>query len=290
MSFLKRIFGKSLSPTWELTPGQLIWKLQPTEGGILFGESRDVEQKKLTLFAIRPDEGKMLFSGVTLDEPWWVALEMTIGEVAVLHSFPRPDLPNAVGATALDCATGDLLWRDETIRVLAGVEELALVQRGNSFDWGALALIDARTGALLEEIGEDLERVQAFQQACASAGKWDGWISSEEVEAGSPKEITLASYLSSTIKDRRGSIEFAELDGFTVVAAHARSRRSAEAMLAGAVDTHLFIFEGDRQLYHEIVTKDAPAPAGDIFFIWRDVLIFIRDRRTLVGIDLERTQ
>jgi len=290
VSFLKRIFGKTLSPRWELTPGHLIWKLQPTEGGILFGESRDVDRKKLTLFAVRPEEGKMLFSGVALEEPWWVALEMTIGEVAVLHSFPRPNLPNAIGATALDCVTGSLLWRDDTIRVLGGVEELALVQRGNSFDWSALALIDARTGAVLEEIGESPERLQAFQQACAAAGKWDGWINSEEVEAASPKEITLASSISSTIKDRRGPIEYAELDGYTVVAAHARSRRSAEAMLSGAVDTHLFIFEGEQTLYHEIVTRDAPAPAGDLFFIWHGMLIFIRDRRTLVGIDLKRTQ
>lgn len=288
MSFLKRIFGKTLSPSWELTPGHMIWKLQPTEGGILFGESRDVDSKRLTLFAVRPAEGKMLFNDIALEEPWWVALEMTIGEVAVLHSFPRPDLPNAIGTTALDCATGAVLWRDDAIRVLGGIEELALVQRGNAFDWSALALVDARTGVVLEEIGESPERVEAFQQACAAGGKWDGWISSEEPEAGSPMEITLASQLSPLIKDRRGNMEFAELNGYTVVAAHARSRRSAEAMLAGSVDTHLLILEGDRPLFHEIITRDAPGPSGDIFFIWHGMLIFIRDRRTLVGINLNR--
>jgi hypothetical protein len=39
-------------------------------------------------------------------------------------------------------------------------------------------------------------------------------------------------------------------------------------------------------IYHEIVTRDAPGPSSDIFFIWRGVLIFIRDRKTLVGINL----
>jgi hypothetical protein len=288
LSLLQRIFGRTLSPAWEIAPGEIVWKLQPTGSGVLLGESRDVERKMMTIFALRPAEGRTLFSGVALDEPWWVALEMTIGDVAIFHSFPRPDLPNAIGATAIDCATGEVLWRDDTMRVLCGVEELALVQRGDTLDFSSLALIDVRSAAVLEEIGQNPERVGAFQQACAAPAQWSGWINAEEVEQGSPAAITIESYLSPIIKERRGTIESAELNGYTIAAAHSRSRRSADAMLGGAVDTHLVVASEGRVQYHEIITKDAPGPAGDSFFIWNGVLVFIRDRRTLVGINLNR--
>ena len=105
MKLLQRIFGRGLPPGWEITPGGIVWKLQPTPGGILIGEARDVEARTLSLFAVRPSTGEEIFTGIRLDEPWWIALEMTIGEIAILHSFPQPDMPTALGATAVDCAT-----------------------------------------------------------------------------------------------------------------------------------------------------------------------------------------
>jgi hypothetical protein len=289
VSLLQRIFGRTLSPAWEIAPGQIIWKLQPTPGGVLVGESRDVDRKEMTIFATRPGDGRSLYSGRALNDPWWIALEMTIGEVAVFHSFPRPDLPNAMGATAVDCATGDVLWRDDSLRVICGVEELALVQRGDTLDFSSLALIDLRTGTVLEEIGEDPERVAAFQRACSTPPQWGGWINAEEIEPGTPEAITLESHLSPIIKERRGPIETAAINGYTVIAAHGRSRRSADAMLSGSVDSHVVVVDEGRVVFHEIVTRDAPGPASDVFFIWAGVLMFIRDRRTLIGINLNRT-
>ncbi len=286
MNLLQRIFGRPVSAAWEVTPGDLIWKLQPAPGGILIGESRDVDQKRMSLFAIRTSHGEQLFSGIRLHDPWWVALEMTIGEVAILHGFPRPDLPGALGATAVDCASGEILWRDDGIRVLCGTEEIALVRRGDSPERNRLALIDVRTGALLEEIGEDLERAAAFQAACEGSSLWHGWISAAPPDGSDPAAGQISELLARQLKEPRGAAEFARYGRYTVVGAHARSRASASAMLGNLVDAHLLILRDERAVFHEIVTREAPAPEGDIFFIWNGMLIFIRERRTLVGINL----
>jgi hypothetical protein len=271
-----------------MTPGGIIWKLQPTPGGILIGEARDVEMRTTSLFALRPSTGEKLFTGTTLDEPWWIALEMTIGEIAILHAFPKPDMPSAIGATAVDCETGRLLWSDPAIHVICGIEELALVRRGAAHDRGALEIIDARSGALVEAIGDDPSRAAAFQEACASGPQWRGWISTRELDGTGSRDGTVTEALDRVIRERRGPAEIAEYGTFTVAAAHQRSRRSPEAMLGNLVDARLLVLDGDRILHDEVIERDAPAPASDLFFIWNGVVVYIRDRRTLTGINLMR--
>ena len=288
MKLLQRIFGRGLPPGWEITPGGIVWKLQPTPGGILIGEARDVEARTLSLFAVRPSTGEEIFTGIRLDEPWWIALEMTIGEIAILHSFPQPDMPTALGATAVDCATGRVLWSDGSIRVVCGIEELALVQRGAARDRHPLEIIDARSGALVETIGDDPGKVDAFRRACLSAPQWRGWISPREPDEERPRDREVTALLDRVIKERRGQAEIAEHGGFTVTAAHQRSRRSPEAMLGNLVDARILILEGERVVHDEVIERDAPGPAGDLFFIWNGVVVYIRDRRTLTGINLTR--
>lgn len=267
-------------------PGEIIWKLRPTAGGILVGESRDIEQKTMTLFAIRPSEGRLLFNGVKLQEPWWVALETTIGEVALLHSFPRPDLPSATGTTAIDCATGEVLWHDEAIRVLCGIEEIALVRRSERLERSALALVDVRTGMVLEEIGDDRERVGDFQELCAASDIWPGWINSNPLDEVHPRFNEISEWLARLLKEPRGTAEIAEYGRFTALGAHARSGSTADAMLANHVDAHLVVLCEGRPIFHETATSDAPAPGSDLFFIWNGMLVFIKERRTLAGINL----
>lgn len=269
-----------------MTPGAVIWKILPTPGGILFGESRDPEGKTMSLFALRPGTGEKIFSGVQLDEPWWIALEMTVGEVAILHRFPKPDLPNAMGTVAVDTTNGAILWSNDQLRILCGVEELAIAQQGDSLDWSNLLLIDARSGIRLEEIGEDPARVAGFQLACEGSAQWSGWINGDELNEGDARFAEINGRLDVLGKERRGTIEFAEHGGYQIVACHRRSTRSATSMLSNLYDTELFVFDGERTLYRETIMRDASGVGSEIFFILNGVLMFIRDRRTLVGINL----
>lgn len=286
MKFLDRIFGPTLSPTWEFSPGGVIWKLQPTTGGILAGEARDVDAKRLSLFALQHRTGSTLFRDVVLNEPWWIALEMTIGEIAVLHRYPRPDLPSALGVVAVDLANGTTLWENDSLRVICGLEEVALARRGESIDSPSLQFIDLRSGQLLESDVE-IGRAREFQSLCEISGGIDGWTSSEEVEATSPEGIAIARIAGVNCEEIRGTIESAEHGPFTVASLHIRSRRSANAMLAGRVDNLLLVIRDGRVLYRETAVPDAPAPSSDSFFIWNCTLSYVRAGKTLVGIELK---
>jgi len=287
-SFLKRLFASQLGVDWEYAPGDVIWKLSPARDGILVGESRDVDKRRMSLFALRTHDGSPVFSDVRLDEPWWIALEMTIGDLAILHRYPKPDLPNALGATIVDCRSGQVLWEDRSIRVICGVDDVALAQRGVAPDRPELLFIDLRTGSVLEELGSDVERAQEFHAISESSAQFDGWTASSPLIDGHPRFEELTTIVKRERGEGRGAVELAEHGDFTVLGMHERSRSSIQTGMQELVDAIIVVLQGDRVVYKERVTIDAPGASEDIFFIWRGRLIFIRDRRTLVGIDLER--
>ncbi len=288
MSILKRIFKSKLSPDWEFTPGATIWKLQVTESGILFGESRDTDAKQLSLFSINLADGTENFRDKTLTEPWWIALEMVVGDVAIMHRFPKPDMPNAQGATVVDCVTGDILWEDEAIRVLCGTEEIILANNGAALRGHDLRLMDARTGAVLEELGDDLAKAEEFQYACAATNSWEGWISSEELSDDDPRFGKSNGLLDRHIEERRGIAESASYGPYTIVSASRRSKSSPEAMLANLVDTLLLVFKETTLIHRDMIATNAPGPSRDTFFIRNGQLIYIREGRTLVALNLNK--
>jgi hypothetical protein len=197
-------------------------------------------------------------------------------------------MPNAIGTTVLDCTTGKVLWQDESVRIICGAEEIVLAQRGLSLDRPSLLLLDLRTGETLEEIGQALDRAGEFRAICENQPPVAGWINSSPLAEDSTRYRELSEIIEKNIPDRRGGVEIADYGTYSVLSLHERSRRSADAMLAGLVDNVLIVLEGDRVVHRETVTKDAPAVSDDLFFIWNGMLIFIREGRTLVGINLSK--
>lgn len=284
MKILERLFGGRLAPSWELTPGATIWKLEVTAGGRLVGESRDVESKRMTLFAIDLDRGALIFSGCALEEPWWLALDGVVGELAIVHRYPKPDMPNVLGTTVVDATTGATLWSDPTLRVICGAEEILLAQRGASNDAPRLAFVDARTGATLGDA--DDERAAAFHASCDEAARWSGWTAADELAEDEPRMLALRPVIDREIAERRGPVEVADVDGVVVASGYARSRQGADAMLQGLLDNIIVVVAGGRVVYRETIATRLPAPTGDSFFVRNGVLHFVRHGCTLVGLDL----
>ncbi|MBC8146052.1 MAG: DUF4905 domain-containing protein [bacterium] len=282
MKLLNRLFGGRLAPSWEVTPGATLWKLEVTSRGVLIGEARDIDAKRMSLFAIDLETGSLLYSGREFDEPWWAALDSVIGDTAIIHRYPKPDMPNILGATSIDASTGEQLWSDGTLRVVCGTDQILLAQRGAVNEEPSLVFVDARTGAVLSDAND--EQATVFENACDDSTRWHGWISADIIDEDDPRFNVLLPHLDKD--DRRGSIEAAWFGRYTIVSAYVRSRHSADAMLQGQLDNILLILDGDRVAYRETIAARLPAPTSDSFFIRSGILYFIRNGRTLVAFDL----
>lgn len=273
--------SRSVIP-WEGRPGGFIWRLQPTTDGVLVGEARDVRQKQLSLFGIRPATGDLLWSGRTFDEPWWIALETTIGNVAVLHRYPRPDRPETLGCIAVDAFTGSVLWEDPTGRILFGDGSTALLQRGAPTDWNDVAIVSLRDGTEQRSIGGQMEEVLDYQEACGDQERWNGWTSATIVPSDSDDwGRTLAEFQVPVDRPIVGDIETVTYDEWRVLAVHAASPSDPSNIV-----TSLYLRRGGRNLLRQQLHSGPPGSSGDTFFIWRGVLMAIREGDTIIGIDL----
>jgi hypothetical protein len=283
---LNRLLHRALRPSWEYAPGDTIWKLKLADDHIIVGESRNIESRTMSLFSIDSATGTPVLSNRSFDEPWWIALEMTIGSIAILHSYPRPDLPTALGAIAIDVRTGESLWSNQSVRVICGAHEIALVQRGGSVETPEYELVDLRTGVTLES-EVSLERAIEFQNACSTVDLWTDWVGPDVIDEHDDSTRELRRVVDDSIPDRRGPIEALTIGTTTIAAVHARSRASSQSMLNNNVDAHLLVVEDNRIQSRLVMSTSAPAPSADSFFVWGDMLLFVRDTATLVGIHLD---
>ena len=285
MKLLDRLFGGRLVPSWEVTPGATLWKLEVTREGRLVGEARDLEAKRMSLFGVDLEEGTLLFNRVELDESWWVALDAVVGEIAIAHHYPKPDMPSMLGATAIDASDGTVLWHDETLRVVCGTSEILLAERGGPTVKNDFVFIDARTGAVIETA--DDERAGVFAGACDDSSRWSGWASAEPMDESSDGARAMLALLDRTLEERRGTPEIATHGRFTVISTYARSRRSADAMLQGQLDNVLLVIDEGRIAFRETIASGLLAATTDSFFLRNGILYFIRNGRTLVALRLE---
>jgi hypothetical protein len=279
-----RIFGKSLDPAWEFDSGAAIWKLQVTAGGLIVGEARDVQQKHTSLFSLRPSDGTVLFRDRRLREPWWIALEMVIDEMAVLHQYPKPDLPTALGATVVDCNSGEILWEDDAVRILCGAWGRALLQRGESIDHPQLQIVDIATGELLEDLGADLARAEAFRDESTASVSFEGWTSARPLEEDAPEWDAIAEALAQIRAEPAGPLEYATVPPYLIVSTYTSAQRPAHP--GGACDGRLLVARDHTVVFSEIIAPNTAPTGADQFFVLNRMLMFVRNSRTLAGIDL----
>lgn len=277
-----RLRNRALPRRWEQSPGGAIWRLQPTVGGVLIGEARAVQERRLSLFAIRPDSGDLLWSGLEFDEPWWIALETTIGDVALLHRYPRPDRPETCGCIAVDALDGHILWEDRTGRAIFGDGSTLLLQRGEPTDWSDAAIVDVRTGEPLRTIQDRLDDVLDYQEACGDQKRWQGWVGMEEIPGGAEGWEELLGRLgvprSATIV---GSLERATYGPWSAIVVHTTAERGASG-----ITSMLYLLRDDKVFLRQELHAGSPGPSGDSFFIWNGVLMAVRNGTSLLGIDL----
>ncbi len=292
MSLFDRIFRKNLTPSWQLTAGGPIWKLLVTDGGLIVGEVRNSERKQVSYFSILPTGGTIVFRDRKVGDDWWLSMEMTIGEIAVLHRYPTPDLPAARGVVMLDCETGEVRWSDDGVRVLCGTSDHVLVERGTSLENRTFQLRDLMTGEVREELGSDTERAEVIMAATHDPDRWVGWINAELLSDVHPEFARIDLALAKNYRQRIGPVEFASFAPYAVATLHVPSDGRAAASDASsdfndrAVAAHLIVIDGDTVVYDERIADDLPGPGTDHFFILHGTLLFIRDATTLVGIDL----
>ena len=270
-------------PIWSYSVDGVIWRILPAEAGLLVGEARNLQSKTASFFCLDRRTGRPLWENTVLPEPWWVGIEAIHGGILFLHGFASPEMPARRGITALDLRTGAMLWSSAESEAVGIRPETLLAVRGR-FPHREVVELDARTGAVRgaqpadEETFETLRHIQG---PSVSPEVLYPLPLGEDESSGRLRRHLLGHWKSLAGVE---SIERIAHETADVVLIHERVPAGGEMLLKAAVA--VLEPRTGALLYRSTVDSGLRRPVPDACCVCDGVLYFLRERTTLVAIDL----
>jgi hypothetical protein len=286
MGFFSRSPSAILKRTWRYTPGGIIWRILPAGRGRIIGEARLEDLKQVEFFCLDERTGAVVWEKRDFGLGWWCGVEGMSSSVLFLHGFASPDLPLHRSVYAIDTETGSMLWSDLQLR-FARADADALYAREEGRAGSTLVALDPRTGTRRQTWMEGDTIPDAILHPPEEGG-------ADEPAFPVPLELMEAEMPDAAAHVRRlcsapgAKIEVLVEGGLIIaactvveVAGGARRVNSAVHVLEGG---------GGRVLYHEDVSGAGDSPAPAAFYVRENMLIYLRERTTLTGVDLVPAQ
>jgi hypothetical protein len=290
MSILSIFKGEKIKPLWRFTTrwqDAIIWKLLISPDGILAGEERDTEAKTATLFAVDVASGKTLWRDEALDEGWWFNSEKATSDNIFIQKFRKPDMPEPKGIVAVDIKSGKLRWEQPDVSMLFEYEGKVFAQR-EAMGRKEFFAIDSITGEVLEAYGSGRENILAMQSMVVDTDQHS--VYSMPITPDDDIFASIASVLSDVldVNDLRGTIDFAEFGKYIIFSYHEKIANDPNALLGNLLRHHLKILDTEKGeiIYSDSPNAETPYPVPENFFINHGILIYVKEKREVVGIAL----
>jgi Domain of unknown function (DUF4905)/PQQ-like domain len=280
LRLLKLLRKKEIRPAWRYAPGGILWRVFPSHPEVFVGEERDTDRKDANFFCLSRRTGEVWWQKKSFREQWWIGIESVGRDVVFLHRFAQPDMPGHKGIIAVDLLSGDELWRDDDLTIDQTLATSILASRMSMKGREQIAL-HARTGNLVGEEGAgDEDHMAPFVEAeIEFPEEADGSLH------GYPHLSTFRDHLPPSER-RAGPLEFVRVGSRTVLGYHER-RESAQSR--DPRFRHI-ILVGDRAsgttLFRDTIAANATGIVPESFFVQDGVLFFVKERRTLVAVNL----
>lgn len=216
----------------------------------------------------------------------WVGLEAVQEDTVLLHSYPKPDMPEHKGIRGYDLEKGSLRWCNDDLTYWFGSGDRVIVYR-DFFEKRVGYEINLQTGELQKTHDRSLQELHTLRQ--------EAWESQVQAKVVLPDILDVASTepLTHSLVDKGirgrsvvGNIEFINEHGYFLFNCHLPAKNSTEQMRT--YENHFFVYrlpEGKR-LFSEVVGRNLKGYVPDTFFVKRPRAFFIKDERTLTALRL----
>jgi hypothetical protein len=290
MSIFSIFKGERLKPLWQFEtkkPSVIIWKLLISPDGILAGEERDTEEKTASLFALDVPSGKMLWRDVKLDEVWWFNSERATSENIYIQKFRKPDMPEPQGIVAIDIHTGAIRWEQPDVSMLFEHDGKIYAQR-EALGRKEFFAIDTISGEVLEAYGSEKVNILAMQSMVVDTDH--NSVYSMAITPEDELFTAIGNVLQDVlnVNELRGTIDFAEHGKYIIFSYHERILNNPQAMLGNLLRNHLKVLDKEKGeiIYSDEPNAETPYPVPENFFIHRGVLIYVKEKREVIGVPL----
>ena len=247
---------------------------------MLLGEERNIESKTASFFCVDPSG--TLWKGKNFGEQWWTGIETVHRGVLFLYGFATPDLPGRKGITAVDCVTGELLWKNGELTFIAAAGD-NIYSLHEAPGGPVVNELDLRTGAPVREVGRGRSAMGQVPRP------EDGLEDVEYPQVLSEDDLSPPSALVrkfSALAVNEYPVEFAEHGPYLVIVCHrgngsARDERSPYTQVMDVVER-----TSGESVLHVTLDTAVSTPASGSFLVQADTLYFVREKKTLTAVPL----
>ena len=247
-----------------------IWRIIPSNKGKLFIEERELEKKQVYFHCLSIDSGKKILSNFQLEDKFWVGIEDVNDDIIYFHKFAKPDMPKHRGIFAFDVLSKEFIWNNPELSFLFRLDDKICAYR-EKFDGKIYYSVSAITGEIIEDIGDNHERINFLRNESLSRNKDESYLFPEVFDSDNFISGSVKSFINSLRNDFviTGRVEFILKDKMLMMSFHEANSKGTMTNLFKAVD-----LSSGKYILEEVINKETSLFLTDSFFV-KDNLLFL---------------
>jgi len=242
-------------------------------------EERNIEKMEVFFSCIDKNTGSVFWKNKRfLDEKFWTGIEDTKSNLLFLHMFEKPDMPLHKKIIAVNLIDGTIDWINHELTYFACDDNFIYAYKQN-FESKEYFKLEKESGQIISSLGNEEDAkpyLNLIPEKNYSRYLFSSPISQLE------NEVLINLIRNHAINSKYNAfIEYILFKDFLIFNFY---DKASEAFLINK----LFIINQYSQkiLHTETINSATPAPVPDSFFIYDDILYFIKNKKELIAYKL----
>ena len=248
-----------------------IWRILPTDTGKLIIEEREPGKKQVFFSCLELDSGKKIFKDFQPENNFWIGIETVKYDIIFFHKFAKPDMPKHKGIFAFDIRSKNFIWENPELTFLFIFKEKIFAYK-EKFEGRNFFSIDHLTGEIVEELGNDHEKINQLRSESLLEEKVNGCLFPEIYEPETQLNLS-ANNIFNSLRNNfviSGKIEFILKDELLLMGFHTVNSKGSFDNLVRAVD-----LSRGKYILEETISKETSLYLSDSFFVKDNFLLLL---------------
>ncbi len=301
--------SRQAQPKWQFQKPGNLWRMLFLNHQRVIVEHRSNQEKLTSYVLLDQNSGRPLWDNFTLKhtkgeksgqpvgDGWWVGLEYVRNNTVYFHSYSDPNNPEHLGIWAMDTSTQTIIWERPELSFICAKNQdeflCYLETNSGGFAERSFFIIDAKTGADIENLGFDVEKANAIRHSSQTLEELQRVQLPYAFTPESQQFRELLSKNSLNVKPERliSGVDVIISDAYEIIGYHEQTDlmvNTATGLPIQALNYVITITKSNKTVYNDFLGKAMSGMIMDGFFLRENNLFYVRERDTLICLDLER--
>jgi len=257
--------------------GHQIWRILVTDSEKLLIESRNTDQKEAFFTCLDLFSGESKFTDHQFSEKYWLGIETIYKDKIFIHTFAKPDMPGHRGLTVFDLNSKKVVWENKEYAFLF-IHDDRVYTYQERFEGRRFFTLDYFTGEFLEDIGENSDEINLLREKIESEKDYSNYLFPERF-ISRDVDSNVSEIINNTTGNLElvGYVEYTIFDKLLLLSYHTRL---SDADISNTFAA--FNIAKKMKFFSEVLNKKVNAFAPDSFFVYKDLLIIVKEKTEVI--------